>query len=386
MSARAKAITPELLVWARERAGLSVSDVAHYMSKRDEDIVAWESGKAWPTYKQLERLAQGLFRRPVALFFLPEPPEEAPTQQEFRTLPDFDIRGLSADTRYAVRLGRAYQESLRDLTGGVNPLGRRLWQDMKLRASSDASTAAQQLRVYLGVSLQSQQRWRTTADAMAGWRGHIEDAGVFVFKRSLKQREVSGFCLADDEFPIIMVNNSTPFSRQIFTLFHEVAHLMYGVSSITTVDGHFVDRMSGTHRSIEVACNKLVTEFLVPSDAFPWDHFDQDNPVESVSRVANRFNVSREVILRRLLDAGLVDSTTYSEWANKWASDAEAGRSGEGGGDYYYNTAAYLGDAYLRLAFSRYRAGVIDTADLAEHLGVKARNISKLEDKVAGRL
>lgn len=385
MSARATAITPEVLVWARERAGLALSEVAHYISKDVDDVAEWEAGTAWPTYKQLEKLAQGLYHRPVALFFLPEPPEEPAAQQEFRTLPDFDVSSLNADTRYAVRLGRSYQESLRNLTGGVNLSDRHLWRDLRLGHSDDAASSAQRLRIYLGVSLEHQRAWRSTADAMAGWRGHVEAAGIYVFKRSFKQREVSGFCLTDDEFPIVMVNNSTPFSRQIFTLFHEVAHLLHGVSSITTVDGRFVDRMSGAQQSVEVSCNKLATEFLVPSGVFPWNRINRDNPLESVAEVARTFNVSREVILRRLLDRGWVDPQTYSHWVRKWAGEAEAGRGGEGG-DYYNNQAAYLGDAYLSLAFSRYRAGVIDTSDLAEHLGVKARNISKLEDKVAGRL
>ena len=378
-------MNPGLLIWARERAGLSLSDVAHYIHKGADDVAAWETGDAWPTYRQLETLAEGLYHRPVALFFLPEPPEEPAAQQEFRTLPDFDITGLGADARFAVRLGRSYQTSLRELTGGLNPSDRRLWRDLRLDRSSDVMSATRQLRSYLSVTLERQRSWRSTADAMAAWRGCVEDAGVFVFKRSFKQREVSGFCLTDNEFPIIMVNNSTPFSRQIFTLFHEVAHLLYGLSSITTVDGRFVDRMSGSQKSIEVACNKLAAEVLVPSDAFPWDRIDQDNPVDSVTAVARAFNVSREVILRRVLDRGWIDPETYRECVQVWASETEAGRGGDGG-DYYNNQVAYLGDAYLRLAFSRYRAGIISASDLSEHLGVKARNIPKLEEKVASRI
>jgi Zn-dependent peptidase ImmA (M78 family) len=220
---------------------------------------------------------------------------------------------------------------------------------------------------------------------MEFWRASVEGAGVFVFKRSFRQRQVSGFCVTDDEFPIIMINNSTPFSRQIFTLLHEVAHLLYGVSSITTLDGRFVDRMSGEQRSIEVLCNRVAAEVLVPADAFPWNRFAKDDPLGSVSAVANDFSVSREVILRRLLDEGWVDAQTYGECVQDWADETEPGRGGEGGS--YYNTqAAYFSDAYLRLAFSRYHAGLVTIGELAEHLGVKARNIPKLEEKIVGRL
>jgi Zn-dependent peptidase ImmA (M78 family)/transcriptional regulator with XRE-family HTH domain len=385
MSDRATSITPSLLTWARERAGLSLSEVGDYLSKNADDVARWESGDAWPTYRQLESLAEGLFHRPVALFFFPEPPEEPPAQEEFRTLPDFDVEHLQADTRYGVRVARAYQQSLRELTAGVNPSTRKVWRDLSFRQSSDVVSAAAKLRSYLGVSLDMQRSWRNTADAMAGWRARVEDAGIYIFKRSFKQREVSGFCLTDAEFPVIMVNNSTAFPRQIFTLFHEVAHLLYGVNSITTADGRFVDHMVGAAKSIEVSSNQFAAEFLVPATAFPWDAVDRQNPVESVAGIARRFNVSREVILRRVMDRGWVDSGTYRSCVEAWAAEAEAGRGGDGG-NYYNTQAAYLGDSYLRLAFSRHRAGLITTSDLSEHLGVKARNISKLEDKVANRI
>jgi Zn-dependent peptidase ImmA (M78 family)/transcriptional regulator with XRE-family HTH domain len=385
MSARATSVTPTLLTWARERAGLSLSEVGAYVSKDAQVVAEWESGDAWPTYRQLENLAEGLFHRPVALFFFPEPPDELPAQEEFRTLPDFDVENLHADTRYAVRVARSYQQSLRELTGGVNPCTRKVWRDLTLRASSDVNSAAANLRSYLDVSLDLQRSWASTADAMAGWRARVEDAGIYVFKRSFKQREISGFCLTDEEFPVVMVNNSTAFPRQIFTLLHEVAHLLYGVNSITTADGRFVDNMAGASRSIEIACNQFAAEFLVPAAAFPWHSVDRDSPVESVAGIARRFNVSREVILRRIMDRGWVDSETYRVCVESWAAEAEGGRSGDGG-SYYNTTAAYLGDSYLRLAFSRYRAGLISTSDLSEHLGVKARYISRLEDTVASRI
>lgn len=386
MATRATAITPELLVWARERAGLTQEEVARYISKKVMDVAAWESGSSWPTYRQLEKLAQGLYHRPVALFFLPEPPEESATNQEFRTLPDFDIEHLSADTRYAVRIGRAYQLSLKELTGGHNLYKKKIFTSLRLVHSSNVTNIAQQIRNYLNVSLDLQQSWTSTANAMAAWRSHIENAGVYVFKRSFKQREISGFCLTDDEFPIIMINNSTPFTRQIFTLFHELAHLLSGVSSLTTLDGRFVERMLKKQRSVEIICNRLAAEILLPKDIFPWSSIDRSNPILSACKIAEDFNVSREVVLRRLLDRGWVSSSMYEAFTHQWIQEAEKGRQHKGvGGDYYNTKTAYLGDSFLRLAFSRYHAGLVGVAELADHLGVKAKNISKLEYRVLER-
>jgi Zn-dependent peptidase ImmA (M78 family) len=348
-------------------------------------MLSVHGSRARPTYKQLEHLAEGLYRRPVALFFLPEPPDESAPQQEFRTLPDFDVGSLAPQTRFAVRLARSYQQSLRELTGGVNPSRRKLLVDITSVDSMSTEEKASALREYLGVSLRRQKAWRSTADAMAGWRGSIESAGIYVFKQPLKQHEVSGFCLSDEQFPVIMVNNSTPFTRQIFTLFHEVAHLLYGVNGITTRDGGFVERMSASNRSVEIACNGLAAEALVPASTFPWASIDLEHLSDSVSGIASAYNVSREVILRRVLDRALVDSATYRECVDSWAQDGDAEREGAGG-NYYYNQAAYLGDSFLQLAFSRYRAGVISISDLADHLGIKAKNIPRFEDVVYGRL
>jgi len=381
-------MSPQVFAWVREQAGLTVADVAAYVHKAPADVAAWEAGTAWPTYRQLEQLAQGLLHRPVALFFLPEPPDEPPAQHEFRTLPDFDVGKLGADARYAIREARAYQQSLRELTGERNPSPRRLWEDLHFTARDNVEECAQALREYLGIDLQQQSSWISTEQAIAQWRTAVEAAGVFVFKRSFKQREISGFCLTDDEFPIVMINNSTPFSRQVFTLLHEVAHLLAGTSSLTTKDGRFVERMQGDDRSLEIACNKLAAEVLVPASSFPWRDIDVTDIEASVGRAARRFNVSREVILRRVRDRGLVDDATYENYAAVWAEQAERARGGgeETGGNYYNTRGAYLGDAFLKLAFSSYRAGLIDVVDLSQHLGMKARYVSEFEERLAGRV
>src|SRR5436853_2511049 len=90
-------VNPALLVWARERSGLTVEDVAEAIGKSPLVVRQWEAGESAPTYVQLEKLAYGVFRRPLALFFFPQPPEEADPHQSFRTLPDFEIDDLTAE-------------------------------------------------------------------------------------------------------------------------------------------------------------------------------------------------------------------------------------------------------------------------------------------------
>lgn len=63
-----------VLRWARETAGLTPKAVAAMLKRDVAQVLAWEAGRAAPTYAQLEKLAYAVYHRPLAAFFLPEPP------------------------------------------------------------------------------------------------------------------------------------------------------------------------------------------------------------------------------------------------------------------------------------------------------------------------
>jgi len=73
-------VNPEVLRWARETGGFDIPDVVVKLKRKritSETVTSWEKGTASPTYVQLERLAYEIYKRPLALFFFPEPHEEA---------------------------------------------------------------------------------------------------------------------------------------------------------------------------------------------------------------------------------------------------------------------------------------------------------------------
>src|SRR5688572_992289 len=123
MPERATAVSARVLRWARERAGFSIDDVAELTRRSAEELEAWEAGLQHPTFRQLERLGT-IYKRPVAVFFFPEPPREPEIRSEFRTLPAPELEKLAPDTRFAIREARAYQPSLRELSGARNPAER----------------------------------------------------------------------------------------------------------------------------------------------------------------------------------------------------------------------------------------------------------------------
>ena len=104
-----------VLRWARQRGGFSWEDIAKKFKKDIKDIEAWESDKSSsPTYVQLEHLAD-LYKRPVALFFLPEPPDEQEITKDFRTLPGYELDSMSPKLLYLCRKAKVFPVNLQEL-------------------------------------------------------------------------------------------------------------------------------------------------------------------------------------------------------------------------------------------------------------------------------
>ncbi|MCC7633623.1 ImmA/IrrE family metallo-endopeptidase [Stenotrophomonas rhizophila] len=380
-------VQPAVMRWARESIGMTVADVAVRLKRQAIEIESWERGDTSPTYAQLEALAYDLYKRPLAVFFLPTPPKEASPRQEFRTLPEGDLATLDRDTYLHLRKARAYQLGLAELYEGTNPANSKIWNEVKLSIGDDLAAKARQIRATLGIDTEIQASWARDEDALKAWREAIEKRGIFVFKDSFKQTSISGFCLRDDEFPLIYINNSTTKTRQIFSLLHELAHALFAINGISKFDISYIHDLPKREQAIEAFCNAVAAEVLIPSAVF--DHRAQSAPhsVDSLpdsffSGLARAFGVSREAILRRFLDRGRATKIFYEAKALEWTQQK---KESAGGGSWYASKGAYLSDRLLREVFSRHLRGQLSQEKAADFLGVKPSQVPGLEELVLRR-
>lgn len=376
-------VQPEMFRWARKTVGLSVVEVAHMLKRPPEEIEAWESGEDAPSYPQLEKLAYQIYKRPLAVFFLPAPPEESMPQREFRTLPDADLQSLSRDTYLHIRRAHAYQIALRELFDGHNPVDRCIWKSLSLSLSREIAEQAESIREFLGITLEDQVSWKSDDLALKRWRKSIEDSGVFVFKAAFKQKDISGFCLVDEHLPIVYLNNSTTKTRQIFSLLHELAHLLLSMNGLSKFDTSYIDRLPQTEKRLERFCNAIAAEVLIPASDFA----QQENlfpanaekaSEEQFSDLATRYGVSREAVLRRFLDQGRVTAIFYENKAKQWAAQKKEG----GHGNWYRNQGAYLSDRFTKEVIGRRYRHQITLEQAADFLGIKPKSFAGFEEKV----
>ncbi len=382
-------INPKILIWAREQSGFSLDDIAKYFRKEPQFIQDWEDGASSPSFPQLEKLANK-YKRPTALFFFPKAPQENPISQSFRTLPEQEASYIQPSLRYIIRKAKVMQMNLFELNNGVNPAKKILLHSIDV-SNKSIDDVANELRLLIGINLEKQKTYKRPEVAFKAWRNALEKYGIFVFKDAFKDEGFSGFCLYDNIFPIIYINNSLPPSRQVFTLFHELAHLLFGIDGIEMLSSNqdYLNKLSETDKRIEVFCNAFSGKFLVPDEAFKHYLNSQINDT-TLANIANKFAVSREVILRKFLDNQKITANFYAQQVKEWKNSFNEQKNNKKlGGNSDYTKRVYLGETYMETAFSQYYNNNISTQQLADYLDIKPWRIPKMESLIfeeGGRL
>ena len=85
MSSYRPSINREIIAWGRKSLRLPEERAAQLVGVPVETLREWERGLLSPTMAQLRALSDK-YRRPLGVFFLPEPPQDPEPPHDFRTV------------------------------------------------------------------------------------------------------------------------------------------------------------------------------------------------------------------------------------------------------------------------------------------------------------
>lgn len=379
-------IRPELLVWARESAGLTTEDAAKKAHVKPERLQDWENGISRPTIAQL-RLLSRAYKRPLAVFYLASPPKTFMPIRDFRR-----ISGTIAAERMSYELTleirRAHDrrevaiELLRDLAQEPPRFTAAISRD------DDPERAAAELRAYLGVRPADQSSWKGQYGPFNAWRAVLERHGVLAFQaRGVALDEMRGFSLADDPLPTVVVNMADTPNGRVFSLAHELAHIALRRSGVC--DMIEFARRPPEEDTIEVFCNRVAAAFLLPSDWVLSDatvdrHRGATWTDEEIAILSKRFNVSREALLRRLLTLGKTNADFYRQKRQEFIEQYRRRREeSEGFAPPDAVAVGRAGTFFTRLVLESYHRERITSGHVAEYLDVKLKHLQNIERAAA---
>ncbi|MFN3528501.1 MAG: ImmA/IrrE family metallo-endopeptidase [Bacteroidia bacterium] len=375
MSATSLQVNPRVLLWARESLGLNKTAASERLGVGLAQLVAWESGDVQPGVAELRAMAKA-YKQTLATLLLYEPPAELPLPTDFRTINSDEVGGFSEKTIQAVRKARAMATSWVELRQEFGlPIGQ-----VPLQASlaNDPGQIAFKIRELLGI--QQLKGAGTDIWALEWSIERLEMWGIAVFQMNLTADDIRGFCMTDAAAPTIVVKRSEPTSGKLFTLFHELGHILLRQVGIC-------DLASNNQRPIEQWCNSFAATLLVPSDELLCHPIIQEQyelrnmhwRKVDLESIASQFHVGKLVILRRLLDLGRTNQQFYHSKHDSW-NKPTFGRGIGKGRNIPKETVQEKGKSYVQLAFKAFDQNRINLKDLSDFLGVKLKYLSKTRE------
>lgn len=394
MSERVKAIVKgDLLVWARKSAGYDVPAASAKLGVEPDQLEAWEANLGQPSIPQL-RKAAALYKRPLAVFYLPERPISFNPMSDFRRLPDVGPNYFSPALTLEIRIAHQRRELALEMLDNVEEKPTAFTLTASLATKADVAGAA--IREALGINYKLQASWRDELAAFRAWRSRIEGLGVLVFQASrLESDEASGFALWADPLPFMVVNGKDAYPRRTFSLLHELAHLMLHQSGVSDLNANG-PRAHQAER-IEVFCNEVAAAALIPRDLFLAEPIVTERGAgqhewadATIAALAATYSVSREAIVRRLLTFGRTSEGFYALKRAQYAREFYARRQREKekneGKSIPRNmpreTLATFGHSFVRMVLENYRADRISLSEVSGYLNVKVRHLPDIERSV----
>jgi Zn-dependent peptidase ImmA (M78 family)/transcriptional regulator with XRE-family HTH domain len=381
-------VKAELLVWARRTAKLGIEAAAEAADISQKKIEAWEAGEGRPSIPQLRKLASA-YKRPLAAFYLPEPPAEFDVMRDFRRLPEASESSLAnAQLQHEIRVASWRRELAIEIARELDEQ----FPKFSLHASleEDPVEVARRARVALGVTDSQQFKWVDPFEALTAWREAVERLGVLVFQtQGIPIDEMRGFSVSAEEVPVVALNGKDSPRGRVFTLLHELIHLMLGAGGVCNLDeGHAANRDA---KRVEVFCNRVAGAVLVPpelllGEAVVLGHSTGKDWEESeIAFLADRYSVSRETLIRSLVLTGKATERFYAlkraEYLHGYSQHATKKKSYPV--PVYRKVISRNGRRFSRLVVDAYREETITGSDLANYLGVRLKHLGEIENALS---
>lgn len=370
-----------VLIWARQSAGLAVEVAAKRAGIATERLAAWEKGEQRPSFAQLRKLAS-IYKRPLAAFYLAEPPRRFEAMHDFRKVSQAGEATPSAELTVELRKARDRREWALELHQQMEEVPPNLKATITL--TQGAEQVATDVRQLLSVSLEKQSAWRTDYEAFREWRLLVENIGILTFQANdVEVAEARGFSIAERPLPVAVANIKDAPRGRIFTLLHEVVHILLASGGICDLHETGTDEAS----RVEAFCNRVAGAILFPRDALLATETVRSHRKSDIewtdgelATLSREFGGSREAALVRLLTLGLTTEEFYRAKRDKFlALYAEQRKRLTGFAPPHEVALTSAGPAFTSLVIESFNRERITASDVSDYLQVRLKHLADIQ-------
>jgi len=384
-------INPQMLIWARRNTGYSIEEAATKVIVSIEKYSNWERGESRPTIAQLRKLAN-IFKRPLAVFYLQEIPRDFQPLRDYRRIAPIEGDEFLASPQLRIEIRKARYR--RDIAHELFELLGEVPQEFDFTTDllANPEDTADNLRRYLGITMDYQSQWTTDYEALNSWRTAIESTGVLVFQaQGVDIEEMRGFSIGNGVLPIIVVNIKDSPRARIFSMIHELTHISLNAAGIC--DFSESSRLNKYAEQTEIFCNMVAGATIVPFQALLSINIVKNADAlyewsdEELRYLSRYFEASWETILRRLLIAGKTSHNFYDHKRREFEEFyRNLPKKKEGFAPPSTRAVSSAGPSFVRLVLDGYYQEKITGSELSELLEVRLKHMPKIESAVFSRV
>jgi hypothetical protein len=384
-------ITPNVLKWARESARMTEETAAAKVAVSVDKLKEWEEGTNQPTIRQAQTLAKA-YKRPFALFFLPEVPRDFQPLQDFRKS---GSKNLTTSSIFIIREIQQKQAWISDVYSENQE--KKLAFVGRFSINDNPQTVAKDILDTLKINPASYK----TENPIREWIDAAETNGIFVSRTSfihsrlkLDSEELQGFAIADPNAPFVFVNSEDWNAPQLFTLVHEFAHIWIaetGISSEVEPDIKHKDKF----HPVELFCNEVAANALMPKEIIlSFDSTSFQNS-KDIFKVAKQLGVSSFALLVRALNLNIISTPLYQklkkqadiDYAEYLKREAEKKtkqkeKDKPGGPNYFLLQLNRNSRLFTQTVLDAFRGGFIEPTLASSLLNVQVNKFPKLESQL----
>ncbi len=365
-------IKTSIIRWACNRIGSLYSELS--ASKDFKRLSNEKDGAVSLTLKQAEKLAKVL-RYPFVFLLLDSPV----TDIDKLPIADFrSIEGKEIKPNINLKEQIEYCQNQQDwFSDYVNTCDLDVFKyNGKFSLHDDPQEVGLKLKEFLKITYKLS---KNANDYLKRLKIILENNGILVSsskvlkntQNRLSLSDFRGFALYDDNAPLIFINGNDSTSAQIFTLCHELGHIVLGQSGVSDV-------VKNNSKTIEKWCNEFAANILMPKNDVI-DTFDQYINISQFLQDATKlFHVSANALLLRIYNLNLIDKDTFDkEWAKAKALYKDYLKSlqesnDKSSGNYYKTVNSRLSHRLLQSLISSTSVGKTTFRDAAYLLGLKS--------------
>jgi Zn-dependent peptidase ImmA (M78 family) len=372
-------VEPKVLQWAVGTSGWTQLEIVKKLKITPSTFQHWLTGETHPSLRQLEALSKTI-KRPLAAFFLSQPPDEPPLPKDYRQLPEKEGK-FDKKTILAIRRARRLRNISKELAENLNIQLQSVTPYVK--QSDDPKKLGERYRKEFGLTEDIQKKMKSPYELFSFMREILEKKNILVFQIPMLLEDARGFTLVDSTPEVVVINSKDQIEARVFTLLHELGHVLLHESGVSMPERTLlIQRVS----PVEKWCNEFASAFLLPESVANIEFTEyKDTLTDSptLAKLSRRYKVSKSMLLYNMFKLRCITQKEYDTVLNRYKPEIIKGKpAGFAATSADKRCFQEKGEKFVSLVASNLEQGWITYSDALDFLSLKSTTLEKVLRRV----